>query len=58
MFLRVSLGILLLFHGFVHVVLAFIPNPNDAEPVLANFYAGYAANWLTNRLPSGARHRS
>ena len=54
MFLRVALGIVMLAHGFVHVVLALIPNPNDAEPIFANFFSGYAGDWLQKAVPIGA----
>ncbi|HUW13651.1 MAG TPA: hypothetical protein VM537_28265 [Anaerolineae bacterium] len=50
MFLRILIGALLLLHGAIHAVLAVVPNPNAAEPVVATFFSGFAGSWLTSRL--------
>ena len=50
MFLRILVGVLLLLHGLIHAVLAVVPNPRAAEPVVATFFSGFAGSWLTSRL--------
>jgi len=52
-FLRILIGVLLLLHGLIHAVLAVVPNPKAAEPVVATFFSGFAGSWLTNRLSGG-----
>jgi hypothetical protein len=53
MFLRNAIGILLLLHGVIHGILAVLPNPEAAKPVVARFYSDWAGSWLLGGLPGG-----
>jgi hypothetical protein len=50
MFLRTLIGVLLVLHGLIHGILALIPNPDAAKPVVATFFSAWAGSWLRSGL--------
>ena len=54
MFLRILIGVLLILHGVIHGILAVMPNPNAAEPVVATFFSEWAGQWLRGLLSGNA----
>ena len=54
MFLRISIGVLLVLHGIIHGILAVIPNPDAAKPVAATFFSEWARPWLQSGLSDRA----
>jgi hypothetical protein len=54
MFLRISIGVLLLLHGLIHGIVALTPNPQAAQPVAATFFSEWAGPWLRGMVSDGA----
>ena len=53
-FLRILIGVLLILHGVIHGILAVMPNPNAAKPVVATLFSEWASAWLRGTLSGSA----
>lgn len=47
--LRTIIAIFVILHGLVHAILAMVPNPRAATPVLGTFFSGFGS-WLFTGL--------